>query len=106
MFDGISKHLRFAFTILLGVLLGADDDGFGAITFVDAESGIFSCVAKIMQIICSAKFLAENGQDCVSLLQCYSSKNNGGKLKICSIFIYINIYINIEVFRGSSSSNF
>ena len=36
MFDGISKNLCLSFTVLLGVLLGADDDGLRAVEFVDA----------------------------------------------------------------------
>ena len=36
MFDGIGEDFGFTFTILLGVLLGADDDGFGAVELVDA----------------------------------------------------------------------
>ena len=34
----------------------------------------------------------------LQLLQCCSSKIGYTKVKINSIFIYINIYINIEVF--------
>ena len=55
VFDGIGEYFGFTFAILLCVLLGADDDGFGAVAFVDAESGILSCAAKIMEIIYSAK---------------------------------------------------
>ena len=34
--DGIGEDVGFAFAILLGVLLAADDDGLGAVAFVDA----------------------------------------------------------------------
>ena len=40
MFDGVREDLCLAYTILLGVLLGADDDGFGAVEFVDAVDHI------------------------------------------------------------------
>ena len=36
VFDGVGEDFGFTFTILLGVLLGADDDGFGAVELVDA----------------------------------------------------------------------
>ena len=36
MLNGISEDFSTTFAIGTGVLLGADDDGFGAITFVDA----------------------------------------------------------------------
>ena len=36
MLDGVGKDIGFAFAILLGVLLAADDDGLGAVAFVDA----------------------------------------------------------------------
>ena len=36
MLNGIRKHLRFTLAVGASVLLGADDDGFGAITLVDA----------------------------------------------------------------------
>lgn len=36
MFDGIGENFGAAFTVGTGVLLGADDDGFGAIALVDA----------------------------------------------------------------------
>ena len=36
MFDGVGEDVGLAFAVGAGVLLGADDDGFGAIAFVDA----------------------------------------------------------------------
>ena len=36
MLDGIGKDLCFAFAILTGVLLGAEDNGLGAVQLVDA----------------------------------------------------------------------
>ena len=40
VFDGIGEDFSATFTVLLGVLLGADDDGFGAVEFVDAVDHI------------------------------------------------------------------
>jgi len=34
VFDGIGEYFGATFAILLGVLLGADDDGFGAVTLL------------------------------------------------------------------------
>ena len=36
MHDGVGEDISFAFAVLLGVLLGADDESFGAVAFVDA----------------------------------------------------------------------
>ena len=36
MFDGIGENFCATFAVGAGVLLGADDDGFGAIALVDA----------------------------------------------------------------------
>ena len=36
VFDGVCEYFGAAFAVGTGVLLGANDDGFGAIAFVDA----------------------------------------------------------------------
>ena len=40
MFDGIGEYFGSSFAVGTGVLLGADDDGFGAVEFVDAVNHI------------------------------------------------------------------
>ena len=34
VFDGIGEYFGATFAVLLGVLLGADDNGFGAVTLL------------------------------------------------------------------------
>ena len=57
MFDGVGEDFSLALAVGTGILLGADDDGFGAVTL------LILFAAKIVEIIQSAKILgAYNGK--------------------------------------------